>query len=163
MNLWSSTANAGHAVGPECQATPKLLKMSVLLGIPVSFPEKRLVGPQGCAEPGPGSPDPASGERGTRSRERARSPSQPHTADIPNSQESPVLHLCLEAQSGCFGAVDFTRWMPSLCWDNNHFVKAALCSATKAGIVHWIPELVRIFDVATLGLAPPQGICASLW
>lgn len=110
-----------------------------------------------------GSPDPASGEWGTRSRGRGRSPSQPHTADIPNSPGSTILHLCLEAKSGCFGAVDFTRWMPSLCWNNKHFVKAALCSATKAGTVHWIPELVRVFDVATLGLALPQGICASLW
>lgn len=58
---------------------------------------------------------------------------------------------------------EWVFWMVSNCGNNKHFVKAALCSATKAGIVHWIPELVRVFDVATLGLAPPQGICAFLW
>lgn len=156
MNHWSRTANGGHAVGPECQATPKLLKVSVLLGMPVCFPEKRLVEPKGCAEPGPGSPDPVSGEWGRTSRERGEAPAShtlQTTSQIPQralfctcawKQRVGVLELFLISPDG---------WVPVL--DNKHCVKPALCSAAKAGIGHWIPELVRVFDVATLGLTPP--------
>lgn len=149
-------------MGPECQATPKLLKVSVLLGIPVSFPEKRLVEPKGCAEPGPGSPDPVSGEWGRTSRERGEAPAShtlQTTSQIPQralfctcawKQRVGVLELFLISPDG---------WVPVL--DNKHFalqpkLELGTGSQSLSGSLMWQPWALLLHREFVLPCGSPQ-------